>query len=134
MATSHLTNKQQKNHQGKIKGQLIEDKASRWLEEQGLTLLQRNYRCKLGEIDIIMLDGQQLVFIEVRFRNSNNFGSAAESVNWHKQKKLLKAAGYFLLINKKYRHLICRFDVIAAQPMQNQNKINYQWIKNAFTA
>jgi putative endonuclease len=134
MATLPPTNKNLKRKPAKNKGDRAESGANRWLIDQGLVALTQNYRCKSGEIDLIMLDQQQLVFVEVRFRSNSHFGSAAESVNRPKQKKLLKAAAHFLLTHKKYHQHPCRFDVIAAQPSPTEDKIDYQWIKNAFTA
>lgn len=111
----------------------IEHRASRWLQQQGLTQLQCNYRCKVGEIDIIMLDQQQLVFVEVRYRKHGNFGNGAESVDWRKQKKLIKAASHFLLDYPEQAHRNCRFDVVAAQG-RNDATLHWSWISDAFSA
>jgi len=90
-----------------------------------LRLLERNYRCRRGEIDLVMREGNTLVFVEVRFRASPSFGTLAETVNIHKQRRLAAAAAYYL------RHhptkLACRFDVVA---VSGNNHID--WIRNAF--
>lgn len=112
----------------------VEKLALAWLCERGLTLVEQNYRCKMGEIDIIMHDIDQLVFVEVRFRKQIKFGSAAESVNVKKQNKLIKAAASFLATHPRYTHLPCRFDVLAANPGQQRDKLSWLWIKDAFTA
>ncbi len=113
-------------------GASIEREAGKWLQHKGLKSLESNYRCKSGEIDIIMLDGQQLVFVEVRYRKSALFGDGLESVDWRKQQKLQKAAAHFLLQRPQFGHLPCRFDVIAASP-DDESNVHWNWIKHAFT-
>jgi putative endonuclease len=106
-------------------GQSAETLAEAFLEKQGLKLVTRNWRCRFGEIDLIMQDGPTRVFVEVRLRNRNDFGGAAASVTTAKQKKLLAAARLYLTTLKTLPP--CRFDVVAltgdAPP---------EWIKNAF--
>jgi putative endonuclease len=92
-------------------GRLGEDRALVHLHAQGLTLLERNFLCKSGEIDLIMQDGPHLVFVEVRQRASSNFGGAVYSVTPAKQQRLLRAAQYYLLRYKLPPP--CRFDLIA---------------------
>lgn len=116
-----------------VKGALIEQQAQQWLILQGLTFIESNYPCRLGEIDLIMLDRQQLVFIEVRYRQRSHFGSAAESVNWRKQQKLLKTATHYLAHRRQYSKLACRFDVLAVQPGNGNDGLYWNWIRNAFT-
>lgn len=87
--------------------------AERFLRAQGLHPITRNFRCRLGEIDLIMRDGNTLVFIEVRLRKHRTFGHAAETVTWHKQQKLLRAAQHYLLQRSSQPLPECRFDVIA---------------------
>lgn len=92
-------------------GQLGEDRALAHLNAQGLQLIERNFRCKAGEIDLIMRDGAHLVFVEVRRRASAGFGGAAASVTGAKQRRLFHAAQYYLL---RYRTPPpCRFDLVA---------------------
>lgn len=123
-----------KHSHGADKGAEIEQQACHWLTQQGLKLIERNYRCRQGEIDIIMRDQQQLVFVEVRYRKQNRFGSAAESVNWRKQQKLLKTAAHYLAHRRKYSKLYCRFDVLAVQPSDDQVSLRWDWIQDAFTS
>ena len=78
------------------KGQAYETKACLYLQQRGLTLLQRNYRSRHGEIDLIMQEADSLVFVEVRYRRSNRFGSGAESVSYHKQARLIATAAHYL--------------------------------------
>ncbi|MFN3882405.1 MAG: YraN family protein [Nitrincola lacisaponensis] len=108
-------------------GKDAERNAENWLETQGLQLIQRNMRCRLGEIDLIMTDGESLIFIEVRQRNTRAFGGAAASVDWRKQRKLLRAARFFLAANPAWSKHPCRFDVIAYEG----NDIPL-WYRNAF--
>ena len=114
-------------------GRDIEQKASGWLKAQGLQLLQKNYCCRLGEIDLVMLDGQQLVFVEVRYRRHIGYGGATASVDRRKQRKLCRAAAYFLACNPTLAQRRCRFDVIAAQGKANSATIHWTWIRNAFS-
>ena len=108
-------------------GQSMEDKACLYLEKQGLTLLQRNFFCSFGEIDLIMQDNDELVFIEVRHRNSDAYGDGIESINHYKQKKLIRSAQVYLNKNKHSDNVNCRFDVLATSKKQE-----IDWIKAAF--
>jgi putative endonuclease len=108
-------------------GQSAENAAVRLLESHGLTVLLRNYRGKVGELDIVARDEQTLVVAEVRQRSSDRFGGAAASVDYHKQTKIRRAAALLLHQRKDLAALPVRFDVIAIGP----NGI--QWIKHAFT-
>ncbi|MEO1888696.1 MAG: YraN family protein [Cycloclasticus sp.] len=109
-------------------GQQGEDLALAFLQKNGLTLIQRNYRSRYGEIDLVMQDKQHVVFVEVRFRSSNSFGGALLSVDRRKQSKLIKCAQQYMA-NESSR-LGFRFDVIAISPTVSQHDI--QWITNAF--
>ncbi|MBV6273317.1 YraN family protein [Alcaligenaceae bacterium CGII-47] len=113
-------------------GYAAEAQAGDYLTGQGLQLLARNLRCKAGEIDLIARDGSVLVFVEVRARHNARFGGAAASVNREKQKKLIRAAQYFLS-QLTERHFsghppACRFDVVCLEAD------GLTWIKNAFAA
>ena len=77
-------------------GTAAEDLALRYLEAQGMTLVTRNFRCRTGELDLIMRDGEQLVFVEVRSRRYIRYGTPAESVTRTKQQRLLRAAAFYL--------------------------------------
>ncbi len=109
----------------KLRGAEAEQRASRYLQQHGLKLQQSNYHCRYGEIDLIMLDGETLVFIEVRLRNNAAFGGAAASVDARKQDKLIKTAQHYLGTLKKIPP--CRFDVVALEG----DDIN--WLKSAFS-
>jgi len=89
-----------------------ESKAKSWLEEKGFRLIAENYRCPLGEIDLICQDKDFFVFIEVKTRKSLNFGDGAESVDFRKQARIQKAAQYFMK-SKKLHDRPFRFDVIS---------------------
>ncbi len=111
-------------------GQLGEKVALSFLSTLGYHLLERNYRCRLGEIDLIMLDGESLVFIEVKARRSCFYGMPQEAVGLAKQTKIRRLAEYYLLCNKNPDYKI-RFDVIAVC-FENNIKYNIEHIKNAF--
>lgn len=108
-------------------GRIAEEEAESYLIEQGLQLIQRNFRSKTGEIDLIMRDKDSVVFIEVRCRKSMLFGGAAASVDRKKQMKLIRTAQYYLMSHVAYANKPCRFDVVAIQKDQE-----IDWIKNAF--
>jgi putative endonuclease len=109
-------------------GHVAENEALAFLAQNGLTLVARNFRCKGGEIDLILSDGgTEIVFVEVRLRRHSGFGGAAASVGVTKQRKIRIAAQYFLL--KKYGARAwpaCRFDVLALEAQ------GLNWIKGAF--
>ncbi len=109
------------------KGDQAETLACSHLQQTGLQLVEKNYRCKGGEIDLIMRDGESLVFVEVRFRKSSSFGSAAESVTASKQRKLITAASHYL--QRQRNSWPCRFDVVG---ITGEHDPVIQWIKDAF--
>ncbi len=111
------------NH--RLTGKKAEDVACSFLQRNGLLLIERNYHCRYGEIDLIMQDTDTLVFVEVRYRSSVKFGSAAESVNNNKQRKLVFTANHYL--QKHSTNQPTRFDVVALSPHQQP-----EWISNAF--
>jgi putative endonuclease len=102
-----------------------EQQAYDFLLQQGLKPVCRNFRCKRGELDLIMLDGEILVIVEVRFRKSNMFGSAIESVTAKKRAKIIYATQYYLSTHAVKNTV--RFDVVAISAGNDLN-----WIKNAF--
>ncbi len=111
----------------RARGDQFERQAERYLLEQGLTLVMRNYHCKLGEIDLIMSTGQTLIFVEVRYRKNSLFGGAAVSVTPAKQQRLRRAALCYLQskgLNESQQP--CRFDLVACEGA------NTHWIPNAF--
>ena len=105
-------------------GQTAESHAAALLKTHGLKLLARNWRCRFGEIDLVMQDGPTLVFVEVRLRSRSDFGGAAASVTPAKQKRLLAAARQYLGTLKTLPP--CRFDVVALS-----GNAPPEWIKNA---
>lgn len=108
----------------RLKGKKAEDVACNFLLQNGLSLITRNYHCRYGEIDLIMQDSDTLVFVEVRYRKSDSFGSGAESVTHEKQRKLVFTANHYLQSHPS--PLATRFDVIAMSEQQ------IDWITNAF--
>lgn len=107
-------------------GQAGEDAALVHLTEHGLRLVQCNFRCKVGEIDLVMQDGATLVFVEVRKRADATHGGAAASITYAKQRRLIRAAQFYL---QRYKMPpACRFDVIAI----DGGAMN--WLKNAIDA
>ncbi|MFL6547451.1 MAG: YraN family protein [Povalibacter sp.] len=108
-----------------------EDAALEFLTARKLQLIERNYRCRGGEIDLVMLDGGTLALIEVRYRANSNFGGAAASVTWHKQRRIICASRHLLLTRAALRHYPARFDVIAVSPASEGVEI--EWIRAAFS-
>ena len=118
----------------KTVGDRYENKAAEMISAEGLLILSRNFSAKTGEIDIIALDAQSLVFIEVRARSNPYFLSAAASVDRRKQLKILRTAQVFRQRNQQLAHLPCRFDVIAFEARQSRHNHTHRWIRSAFTA
>ncbi|MCH2557277.1 MAG: YraN family protein [Alcanivorax sp.] len=102
-----------------------------WLRERGLTPLAANYRCRLGEVDLIMEHGDTLVFVEVRWRAGRGYGGALASVDTRKQRRLVRAARHFLGRHPLQARRPCRFDVVGLEP-DEQGAVRYDWIQNAF--
>lgn len=115
-------------------GRRGEDLACRHLESQGLALLERNYRCRAGEIDLVMLEGSTLVLVEVRSRTSALYGSAAATVGARKQRRFILAARHLMLTRPHYRRLAARFDVVAIDPAPAGGPAQLTWIRDAFRA
>ena len=113
-------------------GQRAEEQALRYLEDRGLQPVERNYASRRGEIDLVMRDRDTLVFVEVRLRHDNRFGSAAESVTGPKQQRITRAASHFLCSRKQWRNHPCRFDVLAISGRGETPQID--WIRDAFRA
>lgn len=113
-------------------GSAAETAAAAWLEQQGLALVEKNYRCKGGEIDLIMRTGTDLIFVEVRLRKRNDYGSAAESVTTTKQRRIVCAARHFLATHPRWQNSGCRFDVVATSDSTQAKE--WQWLRHAFLA
>jgi len=116
----------------KAMGLLGEALALEHLQAHGLKMLVRNYRCRMGEIDLVMLDGRTLVLTEVRCRSRKDYGGAAASVDWRKQRRLVMAAEHLLMKRPELRRYPARFDVVAIEMDQGDTRI--EWLKSAFTS
>ena len=103
-----------------------ETRACEFLETQGFSVLERNFRCRQGEIDIIARDGTYLVFVEVKYRKTAGSGSPLSAVDFRKQKKISRVALYYLTKNGLPETTSCRFDVVGISPKETV------LIKNAF--
>jgi len=111
-------------------GSAGEAAALQYLQSQGLKLVLRNHRCRQGEIDLVMLEGNTLALIEVRYRRAAEFGGAAASVDFRKQRRLVAAARHLLATRADLRRYPARFDVVAL----SATPPHIEWIKHAFTA
>ena len=111
------------------KGKRAEEISAHFLEKNGLKILDRNYHCRGGEIDLICKEKQTFVFVEVRLRQSLAYGGAGESIDLPKQRKIILAATHYL----QQHHLwdkSCRFDCIL---LDKEDEGRIEWIKNAFS-
>lgn len=119
------------------RGAAVEAAAREYLLQAGLRTLAANANYRCGEIDLIMLDDSgrdsaTVVFVEVRYRGDNRFGGGAASVDFRKQRKLVRAAQVFLLRNRRYADAPCRFDVVEAEGDPQAPRLN--WLRDAFRA
>lgn len=119
-----------KSPNGVDRGQQAEQRAEAYLQTQGLSPRARNYRCKAGEIDLVMMHGETLVFVEVRLRSNRRFAGAAETVDWRKQQKLIRAAQHFLQRHGLTDKVACRFDVLAIDANAPDQPLT--WLRDAF--
>ncbi|MCJ7589720.1 MAG: YraN family protein [Woeseiaceae bacterium] len=110
-------------------GQRAEQFAFGYLQKHGLRPIARNFHRRGGEIDLIMLDGECLTFIEVRYRASTAFGSASQTVDFHKQRKIISTAALFVAQSRRYATHTMRFDIVA---IEGSEELNVEWIKDAF--
>jgi putative endonuclease len=116
-------------------GRAAEARALRYLEAAGLHLLTRNYRCRAGELDLVMIDttARVLVLVEVRSRSRSDFGIAAATISAGKQRRCSLAARHLLLTRRELRRLRARFDVVAIDPSSLAGgEPVVTWIRNAF--
>ena len=114
-----------------LRGVAAEELAAQYLKVRGLKVLARNLRCKAGELDLVCLDAGVLAIIEVRQRGSVEFGGASASVTWAKQRKIIRAAQFFLRRQKHWRNFPMRFDVLAVEGLP-QGAHRVDWVKDAF--
>lgn len=108
-------------------GNHYENIAKLYLTNQGSKLLCSNYQALCGEIDLIIKDKQEIAFVEVKHRKNNQFGGAIYTITKAKQRKIIRTAQHYLVTNKKYAKMPCRFDVLCIEGEQH-----IEWIKNAF--
>ena len=106
--------------------------AESFLNRRGLKTLNRNFQDRFGEIDLVLLDGQTLVFAEVRYRARDSHGSGADSVTRTKRRRIVRTAERFLQRHPAHRARACRFDVVSIG--QQQGRPALRWIRAAFTA
>jgi putative endonuclease len=99
----------------RLVGTEYESLAAAYLEKKGYVILERNYRCRTGEIDIIAQENEYLCFVEVKYRSGNGCGSPLEAVNYHKQRKILGVAGYYMMKKGLPGDTACRMDVVAIE-------------------
>ena len=114
-------------HDTKSSGHFFETLALQHLQQHGLRLVMKNFSCRYGEIDLICQSAQQLVFVEVKYRQNNSFGGAAAAVTLAKQQKLAKTASLFMQQHRSQAP--CRFDVVA---ISGEAPYRVEWIQNAF--
>jgi len=112
------------------RGAWAEDAALAFLAGKGLALVERNYRCRRGEIDLVLRDGAVLVFVEVRYRRRGALVGGGESVDGPKQRRLLASAEHFLLHHRAHAGRACRFDVVAVSGEDPAPRV--EWIRDAF--
>lgn len=116
------------------RGRRAERRARRYLERRGLSLVARNFRCRSGEIDLIMRERKkhdaQLVFVEVRHRTSSDFARPEETVSGAKRARIRSCAGFFLGRYRRFRKWPFRFDVVALSGAWPRREV--RWIQNAF--
>lgn len=109
-------------------GAAYEQGAARYLEAMGYEILHRNYRCRMGEIDLVIKDGKTIVFVEVKYRAKGEKGNALEAVDIRKQKTISVVAAYYLMRECQDMDIPCRFDVVGI----DGDEIHH--VKNAFDA
>ena len=112
----------------KDSGQRAEQIACEFLQARGLKLIERNWRCRFGEIDLVLQEGDTIVFVEVRLRTHPDFASAGESIHRAKQRRLIAAARLYL---SRAPERACRFDAVL---LDRLDAAGIQWIRDAITA
>ena len=112
-------------------GDAAEQAALEYLQQHELKLIVRNYTCRGGEIDLVMLERQTLVLVEVRLRADMRFGGAAASVTARKQQRIMIASRHLLMTRRELAKYPARFDVMAIEP-QADGLLKLEWIRDAF--
>ena len=115
------------------RGRLWESRAAEFLEERGLRILARGYRCRLGELDLVGRDDSHLVIVEVRARSRSAVCSALESIGPHKRRRIVQATRHLLLRHPQWQTTPIRFDVVAFDAIDTAEP-RIQWLQNAFDA
>jgi putative endonuclease len=118
------------NASARSDGARYEDIALDHLERAGLALIERNYACRYGEIDLVMRERDTVVFVEVRYRRGGVFGDGIDSVDAGKRAKLVRAAEVFLVNHPRLAGATCRFDVVAISGDATAPALD--WRRNAF--
>ena len=113
------------------RGVAAENLACVFLERKGLTVLARNYRCRSGELDLVLEDRGTVVVAEVRYRRNSRFGTPGATVDARKRAKIIRATRHFLQTRPALKNLPVRFDVVAVTGMPGRNRID--WITHAFS-
>ena len=115
------------------RGRLWESRAATYLEEHGLSVIARGYRCRLGELDLVCRDDRQLVIVEVRARSRGALCSAVESIDVHKRRRIVQATRHLLMRHAEWQAAMIRFDVVAFDAIDAPEP-QIRWIRNAFDA
>lgn len=126
--TSHNTTHQTRTPRQRD-GDDAEALAAAYLRRAGLQILTQNYRVRGGELDLVALDGEAVVFVEVRYRKNPRFGGAAASIDARKQQRLIHAAQVYLMKHPRQADRPCRFDCILLDALSTEH---LEWIKDAF--
>lgn len=127
-----MTTEGRQTRSGRAQGAHVEALAHDFLSRQGLTPVAANANYRGGELDLVMRDGDTLVFVEVRYRRGSGFGGGAASIDAGKRRKLVHAAGLFLAAHREHARAPCRFDVIDASG--DPEAPEFLWLRDAFRA
>ncbi len=112
-------------------GRRSEQRALRYLQRRGVRLIERNYRCRQGEIDLIVQHGDAIVFVEVRYRRSHRFGGASASITRAKQQRIIRTARHYLAVTPAARDSACRFDAVCIEKATDGGS-RIEWLQDAF--
>ncbi|MDH5361465.1 MAG: YraN family protein [Gammaproteobacteria bacterium] len=112
------------------RGLQAEQQACEFLQQQGFRLIEKNFSCRLGELDLIMLQDTKLIFVEVKYRTGTQYGYASEAVDHRKQQKIIRSAEYFLQQHPQLAEMQCRFDVISF----TGPGLQIEWLPDAFSS
>lgn len=112
-------------------GRDAEELAARYLARQGLSLVTSSHRARVGELDLVMREGRTLVIVEVRARHSAQMATPAQTIDRHKQRRIVRATQHFILCNRQYRDWPLRFDVVGITGALDAPQIS--WLRAAFS-